>query len=45
MIIAVIDGAIVLSKVVPDKEALSRQVILYRDFVRLVFIGTEGRAA
>ena len=34
------DGGIILSKVVKDKEALARQVMLYRDFVRLIFLGS-----
>ena len=33
------DGGIILSKVVKDKSALSRQVLLYREFVRAVFLG------
>ena len=39
MLSVVADGGIILSKVVADKDALPRQVLLYRDFVRLVFIG------
>lgn len=34
------DGGIILSKVVKDKDALPRQVMLYREFVRLIFLGT-----
>jgi TetR/AcrR family transcriptional regulator, transcriptional repressor for nem operon len=34
------DGGIILSKVVKDKDALPRQVMLYRDFVRLIFQGS-----
>ena len=34
------DGGIILSKVVKDKDALPRQVMLYRDFVRLIFLGS-----
>jgi TetR/AcrR family transcriptional regulator, transcriptional repressor for nem operon len=34
------DGGIILSKVVKDKDALPRQVMLYRDFIRMVFLGT-----
>jgi TetR/AcrR family transcriptional regulator, transcriptional repressor for nem operon len=40
MLSAIADGGIILSKVVKDKQALPRQVMLYRDFVRAVFIGT-----
>jgi len=39
MLWAVVDGGIILSKVVKDKEALPRQVLLYRDYVRMVFAG------
>lgn len=38
MLSVVADGGIILSKVVKDKDALSRQVMLYRDFVRIVFL-------
>lgn len=39
MLSAVVDGGIILSKAVRDKDALSRQIMLYRDFVRAVFPG------
>jgi TetR/AcrR family transcriptional repressor of nem operon len=39
MLSVVADGGIILSKVVKDKEALPRQVMLYRDFIRMVFLG------
>ena len=39
MLSVVADGGIILSKVVHDKEALPRQVMLYREFVRTVFLG------
>jgi AcrR family transcriptional regulator len=39
MLSVIADGGIILSKVVKDKDALSRQVMLYRDFVRSVFLG------
>jgi TetR/AcrR family transcriptional regulator, transcriptional repressor for nem operon len=32
------DGGIILSKVVKDKDILPRQVMLYRNFVRLIFL-------
>lgn len=35
-----IDGGIVLSKVLQDKDVLPRQIMLYREFVRTVFLGT-----
>jgi AcrR family transcriptional regulator len=40
MLSALADGGIILSKVVKDTGALSRQVMLYRDFVRMIFVGT-----
>jgi len=40
MLSVVADGGIILSKVVKDKDALARQVMLYRDFIRMVFLGT-----
>ena len=39
MLSAIADGGIILSKVVKDEGALPRQMMLYRDFVRAVFIG------
>ena len=40
MLSAIADGGIILSKVLKDKNALPRQVMLYREFVRAVFLGT-----
>jgi AcrR family transcriptional regulator len=40
MIPAIVDGGIILSKVVKEKDALPRQVMLYRNFIRTVFLGT-----
>lgn len=40
MLSVIAEGGIILSKVVKDKEALPRQVMLYRDFVRMVFTGS-----
>jgi TetR/AcrR family transcriptional repressor of nem operon len=40
MLSVVADGGIILSKVVKDKEALARQVMLYRGFIRAIFLGT-----
>lgn len=37
MLSVVADGGIILSKVTKDPAALPRQILLYRDFVRLVF--------
>jgi hypothetical protein len=39
MLSAVADGGIILSKVLKDREAMPRQIMLYRDFVRAVFLG------
>ncbi len=41
MVSALVDGGIILSKVVPEKEILPTQVLLYRSFVQAVFIGTK----
>jgi TetR/AcrR family transcriptional regulator, transcriptional repressor for nem operon len=40
MLSAVTEGGIIVSKVVNDKSALPRQLMLYRDFVRAIFLGT-----
>jgi TetR/AcrR family transcriptional repressor of nem operon len=40
MLSGVVDGGIILAKVLKDRHALPRQVMLYRDFVRAVFLGT-----
>jgi TetR/AcrR family transcriptional repressor of nem operon len=42
MLSVIADGGIILSRVVNDKQALSRQIMLYRDFVRTVFLGTDS---
>lgn len=39
MLSGIVDGGIILSKVLKDPSALPRQVMLYRDFVRAVFGG------
>lgn len=39
MLSAIADGGIILSKVLHDQDALPRQVMLYRDFVRAIFLG------
>jgi TetR/AcrR family transcriptional repressor of nem operon len=44
MLSAVVDGGIVLSKVLKDKNALPKQVMLYREFVRSVFVAPERKA-
>jgi TetR/AcrR family transcriptional regulator, transcriptional repressor for nem operon len=35
-----VDGGIIQSRVMRDKDILPQQVMLYRDFVRAVFLGT-----
>ena len=40
MLSVMADGGIILSSVVNDKDALPRQVMLYRDFVRTIFLPT-----
>jgi AcrR family transcriptional regulator len=40
MLSGLADGGIILSKVLKDKDALPKQILLYRDFVRAVFLGT-----
>jgi AcrR family transcriptional regulator len=39
MLSVIADGGIILSRVVNDKQALSRQIMLYRDFIRALFLG------
>lgn len=40
MVSALVDGGIILSKVLNEKDILPRQVMLYRAFVRATFLGT-----
>jgi AcrR family transcriptional regulator len=40
MLSGLVDGGIILSKVLQDRAALPRQLMLYREFVRAVFLGT-----
>jgi TetR/AcrR family transcriptional regulator, transcriptional repressor for nem operon len=40
MLSVITDGGIILSRVVSDRHALPRQIMLYRDFVRTVFVGS-----
>ena len=35
-----VDGGIILSRLTRDKQVLPQQVLLYREFVRAVFLGT-----
>jgi TetR/AcrR family transcriptional repressor of nem operon len=39
MLSVIADGGIILSKVVHDKDVLPRQMLLYRDYVRAIFVG------
>jgi len=39
MISALVDGGIIVSKATRDKNVLLQQVMLYRDFVRAIFLG------
>ena len=41
MLSVIADGGIILSRVVNDKQALPRQIMLYRDFVRRIFLGSN----
>ena len=41
MVSALVDGGIIVSKVVHDKDVLPRQIMLYRDFVRAIFLGAR----
>ncbi len=35
-----VDGGIILSRLLDDREVLPRQILLYREFVRAVFLGS-----
>lgn len=45
MFSALADGGIILEKVVRDKELLPRQLMLYREMIRAVFLGTDRHQA
>ncbi len=45
MISALADGGIVLSKALREPRALARQILLYRDFVRMLFLGAPASTA
>ncbi len=40
MLSAIADGGIVVSKATGDKTVLARQVMMYREFIRALFLGT-----
>jgi TetR/AcrR family transcriptional repressor of nem operon len=42
MATGLVDGGIIISRVLKDKSVLPRQVMLYRAFVRSIFLGTEN---
>lgn len=39
MITVLVDGGIIISKVVRDKNVLPQQIMLFRDYVRVIFLG------
>jgi TetR/AcrR family transcriptional regulator, transcriptional repressor for nem operon len=44
MMSALADGGIILSKALNEPRALARQILLYRDFVRALFLGAPAQA-
>jgi hypothetical protein len=44
MVSALVDGGIILGKVVGDKDVLPRQIMLYREYIRTIFLGAEADA-
>jgi TetR/AcrR family transcriptional repressor of nem operon len=40
MLSAIAEGGIIVSKVIKNKKALAEQLLLYRDFIRAIFLGT-----
>lgn len=45
MISALADGGIILSKALQEPQALPRQILLYREFVRALFLGAPAQTA
>jgi len=41
MLVALGDGGIIVSKVVRDPKVLPAQIMLYREFVRTIILGTD----
>jgi AcrR family transcriptional regulator len=39
MLSVLVDGGIIISKVVRDKNVLPQQIMLFRDYIRLIFLG------
>ncbi len=44
MLSVIADGGIILSRVLKDKQALPRQILLYRDFIRSIFLSPDRAA-
>ena len=42
MLSALADGGIVLSKTLGEPKALPNQILLYREFIRALFLGQPG---
>ena len=42
MLSVIADGGIILSRTIKDKRALARQMLLYRDFIKAVFLGVPS---
>ena len=42
MLSVIADGGIILSKAIKDKQVLARQMLLYRDFIKAVFLGVPS---
>ncbi|MDP6831813.1 MAG: TetR/AcrR family transcriptional regulator [Alphaproteobacteria bacterium] len=40
MVSVLVDGGIIVSKVVHDKRVLPQQIMLLRDYIRVIFLGT-----
>ncbi|MBC8241521.1 MAG: TetR/AcrR family transcriptional regulator [Alphaproteobacteria bacterium] len=40
MVSVLVDGGIIISKVVREKNVLPQQIMLFRDYVRVIFLGT-----
>jgi AcrR family transcriptional regulator len=43
MVSVLVDGGIIISKVVKDKHVLPKQVMLFRQFIRSIFLGEDGQ--
>ena len=42
MLSVIADGGIIISKAIKDKQVLARQILLYRDFIKAVFLGVPS---